>query len=772
MCPPEPALRRLAAAALLSALTAFGAIGTASAAVPISTAKVVIIVGATEGATSSYRANGDAAYAEAIKYTSNVTKIYSPNATWTRVKAATAGANIVLYYGHGNGWPSPYTFDPNYTTKDGFGLNDPANLSDNVHKYYGEPSMAQLGLAPNAIVLLGNLCYASGNSEPGHAAPTVSVARQRIDNYAAGFLRGGARAVIADGHGSLVPYIRGLFTTGQTIIDLWKSAPNFHNHVTSFASTRTPGYTAYSDPDTTTGGYYRSLVTVPTMTTTAVTKAVGDTGADPATLVVPGRAAVAAPETPLLASASAAALAASDTAPELPQGTRLKTLAVAAPATATTPAIIQVEGLDDATIDGYVPADHLAPKDSRAPVLIGIDAGAARFSPNGDGRSDTQTVGVLFSESVAWAFDVKNAGGAVVASQTGTGSQPNVTWDGLVAGKAVPDGTYTWSFRGADAWLNGVATGTGSLVVDTAAPSITALSPDGSVINQLSPNGDGLADTIATTATTTEAGSFAVRVADAANTTVRTFTQATAVGANGVTWDGKSNTGAVVPDGVYTITIAPRDAAGNSGGGATRKVRVVTLLGFVANATRVFYPQDLDRFAKTTSLSFKLSRAAHVTWTIRNSAGAVVMTHLDDAALAAGTHSWTFDGRGPGGAMLPVGSYTSYVMATDGTFVYAQTAKIEMNAFSVVVSTGTPRRGSRLTVTGISAEPISGSAKLYVTQPGLSTYVLTMTRVDSRTFRATFTLKSGGSAGTLRLKVWAKDYDGRSQATSRSVTLL
>ena len=25
--------------------------------------------------------------------------------------------------GHGNGWPSPYTYDPNYTTKDGFGLN-------------------------------------------------------------------------------------------------------------------------------------------------------------------------------------------------------------------------------------------------------------------------------------------------------------------------------------------------------------------------------------------------------------------------------------------------------------------------------------------------------------------------------------------------------------------------------------------------------------------------------------------------------------------------
>ena len=248
-------MRRFAAAAALAALTVLGSIGSAAAAVPIELGEGRDHRGCDAGRDElGYRSNADAAYAEAIKYTSKVTKIYSPNATWSKVKAATAGANVVLYYGHGNGWPSPYTYDPNYTTKDGFGLNRPRDhLSDNVHKYYGEPSMAQLGLAPNAIVLLDNLCYASGNSEPGHAAPSVTVARQRIANYAAGFIKGGARAVIADGHGSLVPYIRGLFTTGQTIVDLWRSAPNFHNHESSFASTRSPGYTAYSDTDTTIG---------------------------------------------------------------------------------------------------------------------------------------------------------------------------------------------------------------------------------------------------------------------------------------------------------------------------------------------------------------------------------------------------------------------------------------------------------------------------------------------------------------------------------------
>jgi ell wall binding domain 2 (CWB2) len=466
----EISLRRLAAAALLATLIVVGIGAPAASAVTyVSNAKVVIIVGATEGATSTYRGYADQAYAEAIKYTPNVTKVYSPNATWTKVKAAAAGANILLYYGHGNGWPSPYTYDPTYTTKDGFGLNDPTNLTDSVHKYYGEPSVATLGLAPNAIVLLGNLCYASGNSEPGNPAPTVSVAHQRIDNYAAGFLKPRtAMAVIADGHGGLVSYIHGLFTTSQTIHDLWRSVADFHNHEVSFASSRTAGFTAYSDPDTTTGGYYRSLVTTGSVTTSAVTHAVGNTGADPTSLVVPGRAAAQAPDAPLYAAPANGDTTGAAPLLDLPAGTRLKTIAVAAAATATSPAIIQVAGLDDASIAGYVSADDLVPKDSQAPITIGISTGTGRLSPNGDGIGDTVRLDVVFSEVVGWTLDIRNGSGTSVKTTSGSGREAIVDWDGLAAGTAVADGTYSWTMRGTDAWKNGTASASGSLIVDTA----------------------------------------------------------------------------------------------------------------------------------------------------------------------------------------------------------------------------------------------------------------------------------------------------------------
>jgi len=230
--------------------------------------KIVIIVGPVEGTTSSYRADADEAYNEAIQYSSDVTKIYSPNATWTAVKAATAGASLVVYLGHGNGWPSPYTYDPTYATKDGFGLNAVAGAGDTNNKYYGEPSIATLDLAPGAVVILNHLCYASGNPESGGADPTVTVAHQRVDNFASAFFKAGAAAVIADGHGSAAPYIRSLFTTDASILDLWTAAPYANGHVASFASARTPGTTAYTDTETATTGYYRSLVTKPGATST------------------------------------------------------------------------------------------------------------------------------------------------------------------------------------------------------------------------------------------------------------------------------------------------------------------------------------------------------------------------------------------------------------------------------------------------------------------------------------------------------------------------
>ena len=90
-------------------------------------------------------------------------------------------------------------------------------------------SPATSKLAPNAIVLLAHLCYASGNSESGKPLPSAAQARQRVDNMAAGWLKAGARAVVAEAHFGPAWYVHQLFTTHATVDQLFHESPTFND---------------------------------------------------------------------------------------------------------------------------------------------------------------------------------------------------------------------------------------------------------------------------------------------------------------------------------------------------------------------------------------------------------------------------------------------------------------------------------------------------------------------------------------------------------------
>src|SRR5688572_31185906 len=79
--------------------------------------KVAVIVGPVGSLTSNYRTRGDQVAAAATAAGATVVKVYSPNATWANVRAAVNGANVVVYFGHGNGYPNPYTLGTEYTDR-------------------------------------------------------------------------------------------------------------------------------------------------------------------------------------------------------------------------------------------------------------------------------------------------------------------------------------------------------------------------------------------------------------------------------------------------------------------------------------------------------------------------------------------------------------------------------------------------------------------------------------------------------------------------------
>ena len=230
-------------------------------AAPGANAKVVIIVGPTGELTNGFRAEAQAAARAARRYTNDVTTIYSPNATWRAVKSALQGANIVVYLGHGNGWPSPYRNSLYRRTQNGLGLNPVAGGNDHTHRHYGEGYLArEVRLAPGAIVLLHHLCYAAGNSEPGLPEGSAGVARQRVENYAAGWLATGAQAVVAEAYFGPSYYVRALLGTDNGIGDIWRASPTFNDNVHGAPSKRTEGATAYLDPGHRSGRFGRSLV--------------------------------------------------------------------------------------------------------------------------------------------------------------------------------------------------------------------------------------------------------------------------------------------------------------------------------------------------------------------------------------------------------------------------------------------------------------------------------------------------------------------------------
>ena len=260
-------VRALIMAGVFLGLSGVVAAPTVAAATPM---KVVIVVGPTGAGTAHNIADAKQLAAQARGYGANVIEVYSPNATWSKVRAAAQGANIFIYMGHGSGWPSPYKpFSAD--RKDGLGLNATAKHGNLNVKYYGETYLRKyIHLAANSVVLLRGLCYSAGNSEPGKAAPTAAVGRARVDNYAAGFLKTGAKAVFAEPYGSVSYVIDWVFTGTTTVRDIfttggggwgghWGPSSASTMTATVFASKRTKWATVISDRDSS-GKFRRSVV--------------------------------------------------------------------------------------------------------------------------------------------------------------------------------------------------------------------------------------------------------------------------------------------------------------------------------------------------------------------------------------------------------------------------------------------------------------------------------------------------------------------------------
>lgn len=188
--------------------------------------KVVIIVGPTGSGTANNRSQGDEIAAAATALGATVVKVYSPNATWSKVKAAVNGAKIIVYLGHGNGYPNPYSSSYYPDRVDGWGLNRTTTNGDSDNwsttmVYCGEKALlgtltssdgqaqrtycsaGPITPAAGFVMIYSNACYAPGANEPQNPDATASEALKHVSYYSRPMVGGlGASGYFATDHGA------------------------------------------------------------------------------------------------------------------------------------------------------------------------------------------------------------------------------------------------------------------------------------------------------------------------------------------------------------------------------------------------------------------------------------------------------------------------------------------------------------------------------------------------------------------------------------------
>jgi hypothetical protein len=401
-----------------------------------------------------------------------------------------------------------------------------------------------------------------------------------------------------------------------------------------------------------------------------------------------------------------------------------------------------------------------------APLITAASISTSAFSPNGDGIKDTVRAVVTSATATSWFFSAAPLTSAATESApfhafTGSGA-PTVDWNGRnVHGELAPDAVYRLSITVTDA-AGETDSRSWDVRLDTTPPAITAAPMPAAI----SPNGDGVAESTQLTWAAGEHAAGKVRIRTATGSNVKVW----AAGASGaLTWTGHSSTGTAVPDGRYTFMVDLTDGAGN------RRVVEVPLivdrtLSRLAWSPSLFFPHDGDAYARTATVSFRLSRTATTTLQVFGRDGTYIKTAWANRTLGAGTWSWTYNGYTGTRQLAPRGWYFARLITVTPIGTTVQTRLLLADAFGIEPSTWTPARGTSFTVTIRTAEPLAAAPRVTFTQPGLAGVARTATSLGGGRYRVTFTV-AAGAPGAATIAVSGKDAAGRTNSRSITVTV-
>jgi flagellar hook assembly protein FlgD len=298
-------------------------------------------------------------------------------------------------------------------------------------------------------------------------------------------------------------------------------------------------------------------------------------------------------------------------------------------------------------------------------------------------RTFNPAQGILWNSSFAtslsgsWTVTLLNSTGTTVRTFSGSGTSASVTWDGTDSKKkALPNGTYTYRVASSASRTQVAAIAEGFAVIDTTRQlslSNLAASP-----LLFSPNGDGVQDTCALTASTDfDSAAWTIAVINSANTTVRSVSGSGL--AISFVWDGKNASGVVQPDGTYTMKATVTDGT-------------ASVSGSVAIA--------LDNTPPTAIISFPAASQTVSNVYLNGSSIVNITGTVTDAHLNFWTLYWFYSPNGTGTSWSQV--------ATGGTAVNNQTLgsfdtrTLSNGAYSVLLRAWDYAGNSTTTIVGFT----------------------------------------------------------------------
>jgi len=304
-----------------------------------------------------------------------------------------------------------------------------------------------------------------------------------------------------------------------------------------------------------------------------------------------------------------------------------------------------------------------------AAAMSGVGHRSA-FSPNGDGRYDRLAIRYhlrwTFTTLQLRVFDAASGSllGSIDLPGRAAGDEA-YTWDGTLGGSRLGDRTVTLQLVGSAggrtySWpaADPVAATLGSrgdVRIDTTPPEIVPSAPSS---RGLSPNGDGVNETVTLRATASGAASWRIGIWNAAGGWVRAYPGEG--GSLTATWDGRNAHGDRVRDGTYTVYYRAGDGLGNRGY-VRRTITVDTVRPSAAvTATPGVFTPNGDGDTDTVRLDWSASEAVHAVVSIL-SGSTVVRSFAADGAAG----SFTWDGRSASGSGVADGTYTAVLHATD-----------------------------------------------------------------------------------------------------------